>query len=326
MERRKFLLGAAAAALAASPSVHIARAQSWPSGQPIRFIVPAPAGGGFDFMARLAAQRGTDKLKATIVVDNRPGGSTLIGTNTVFNAAPDGYTFLASAFNHILLNHILRNVPFDPQTDFEVVARTARAPLVMVMAPQRPERTLSEVVNSIRQKPDAWEMAVPTLGAAGHLATLDFMRRVGVKLTVVPYRGTAPALTDVMGGQVSLLIDAAPALIPVARDGKARPVAILSRQRSSVAPEIPTAIEGGMADFEFASWYGLWAPKGTPLEIRQRVNDVMREALADPEFIARLEKLLLEPVVETIDETRAFIKTEVDRQVELLKSFDFKPQ
>jgi tripartite-type tricarboxylate transporter receptor subunit TctC len=323
MKRRSFLLGAAAA-IAAPPSVRIASAQSWPGSQPIRFIVPAPAGGGFDFMARLAAQRITEKLKATIVVENRPGGSTMIGTTAVFHAQPDGYTFLGSAFNHILLNHILPNVPFDPQADFEVVARTAQAPLVMVMASHKPERTLSEVVDSIRKNPASWEMAVPTLGSAGHLATLEFMRRVGVKLTIIPYRGTAPALTDVMGGQVSLLIDAAPALVPVARDGKVRALGILSRKRSPVAPEIPTAIEGGMADFEFASWYGLWAPKDTPLEIRQRVNEVMREAMADREILARLEKLLLEPVVETIDETRAFIKVEVAKQVSLLKSFDYK--
>jgi tripartite-type tricarboxylate transporter receptor subunit TctC len=122
------------------------------------------------------------------------------------------------------------------------------------------------------------------------------------------------------------MIDAAPALVPVARDGKVRALGILSRTRSKVAPDIPTMIEGGMADFEFASWYGLWAPKGTPLEIRQRVNGVMREAMADPEIVARLERLLLEPLVETIDQTRSFIKAEVADKVDLLKNFGFKPQ
>jgi tripartite-type tricarboxylate transporter receptor subunit TctC len=325
MKRRSFVLGGAAtfASALASP---VARAQVWPAGQPIRFIVPAPAGGAFDLMARLAAQRVADKLKATVVVENKPGGSVLIGTLAALSAAPDGYTFLASAFNHILLNHVLPNVTFDPQADFEVVARTARTPLVMVMAPQRPERTLPEVVNSVRRNPSEWNVAVPTLGAAGHLATLEFMRRLGIRLTVSPYRGTAPALTDVMGGHVQLMIDASPALMPAALDGKVRALGILSRERSSLAPNIPTMTEGGLADFESQSWYGLWAPKGTPLEIRQRVNDIMREAMADPEILARLGKSLLEPVLETIDEARAFIAADVSRQVALLKSFDFQPQ
>src|SRR5262245_57299979 len=270
MRRRDFVLGTTAA-LASALAGSVARAQAWPAGQPIRFVVPAPAGAGFDFMGRLAAQRIADKLKATVIVENKPGGSVVIGTLAVLSAAPDGYTFLASAFNHILLKHVLPNVTFDPQADFEVVARTARTPLVMVMAPQRPERTLSEVVSAVRQNPSEWNIAVPTLGAAGHLAALEFMHRIGVPLTVAPYRGTAPALTDVMGGHVRLMIDASPALMPAALDGKVRALGILARERSPVAPNVPTMAEGGLAGFEAQSWYGLWAPKGCSLEIRQRV-------------------------------------------------------
>ena len=143
---------------------------------------------------------------------------------------------------------------------------------------------------------------------------------------MTPYRGTAPALIDVMGGHVQLMVDASPALMPAALDGKVRALGILARKRSSMAPDIPTMTEAGLDGFVSESWYGLWAPKGTALEIRQRLNDIMREAMADPEILARLEKLLLEPVVETIDETRAFIAADVTRNVSLLKSFNFTPK
>ena len=325
MNRRSFVLGGTTV-LAGALAGPAARAQTWPGSPPIRFVVPAPAGAGYDFMGRLAAQRIADRLKATTIVENKPGGSTLIGTLAVLTAPPDGYTLLASAFNHILLNHVLPNVTFDPQSDFEIVARTARTPLVMVMAPNRPERSVTEVVKAARQNPNDWNIAVPTLGSAGHLAVLEFMNRTGLRLTVTPYRGTAPALTDVMGGHVQLMVDASPALMPAALDGKVRALGILARKRSSMAPDIPTMTEAGLDGFVSESWYGLWAPKGTALEIRQRLNDIMREAMADPEILARLEKLLLEPVVETIDETRAFIVADVTRNVLLLKSFNFTPK
>src|SRR5205085_7794705 len=176
MKRRSFLLGAAATF--AAPAV---RAQAaWPHGQPIRIIIPYPPGAANDAMGRLAAQRLQDKLGATVVVDNRAGGSAVIGTTAVFNAAPDGYTLLASAFNHIVMNHAVKGVTFDPQTDFEVIGRTARAPLLMVMAPTRPQASLAEVIAAAKAAPNDWTFALPALGAPSHLATVDFMSRTGV--------------------------------------------------------------------------------------------------------------------------------------------------
>ena len=322
MKRRTFL--AAAAATIAAPAI---RAQgAWPHGQPIRVIVPFPAGAANDAMGRLAAQRLQDKLGATVVVENRPGGSALIGTTAVHNAAPDGYTLLASAFNHIILNHVVRNAPFDPQADFEVIGRTARAPLLMVMAPKQPQKTLAEVVTAAKAQPDQWTAAVPALGAPGHLATIDFMNRIGTTLATTPYRGTAPALTDVMGGHVQLLIDASFALMPVAKEGRVKALGITTHERSSLAPEIPTIAEQGFAGFDFQSWYGLWAPKGTPREICERINALMREAVQDPEIVKRLNASLLEPVVETSAQSKAFIAAEVPKHVALLKAAHFEAQ
>jgi tripartite-type tricarboxylate transporter receptor subunit TctC len=321
MKRRTFL--ATAAALCA-PAV---RSQpAWPNAQPIRVIVPFPAGAANDAMGRLAAQRLQDKLGATVVVENRPGGSALIGTTAVHNAAPDGYTLLASAFNHIILNHVVRNVAFDPQADFEVIGRTARAPLLMVMAPGQPQSTVDEVVAAAKAKPDAWTAAIPALGAPGHLATIDFMNRIGTTLATTPYRGTAPALTDVMGGHVQLLIDASFALMPAAKEKRVKTLGITTQERSALAPEIPTIAEQGFAGYDFQSWYGLWAPKGTPRDICERVNALMREAMQEPDVVRRLNTSLLEPVVETIAQSKAFIAAEVPKHVALLKAAHFEAQ
>ena len=156
------------------------------------------------------------------MVENRAGGSASIGTTAVLNAAPDGYTLLASAFNHIILNHAVKGVTFDPQADFETIGRTARAPLLMVMAPKMPQKNVAEVIAAAKAAPNDWTFAIPALGAPSHLATVDFMSRTGLSIATSPYRGTAPALTDVMGGHVQLLIDASFALIPIAtrRQGK----------------------------------------------------------------------------------------------------------
>jgi tripartite-type tricarboxylate transporter receptor subunit TctC len=326
MRRRSLLIGggAALAASLARPAVHAQAA--WPAAGPIRIIVPFPPGAANDAMGRLAAQKLQEKLGATVIVENRPGGAAVIGTTAVLRAAPDGYTLLASAFNHIVLNHVVRGVAFDPQKDFDCLARTARAPLVMVMAPNRPERTVPEIAQSVRQAPNDWTFAIANLGAPGHLATIDFMHRTGLNFTITPYRGTAPALTDVLGGHVQLLIDSSFALVPSAADGKVKAIGITTRTRSPVAPQIPTMAEVGLPDFVHESWYGLWAPKGTPLAIRQQINTIMRDAMADPEVIKRLQGSLLEPVRETIGEMETFIAGEVQRQVALLKSINFQPE
>lgn len=321
IKRRTFFLGAAAAL--AAPAVH---AQGWPSGQPIRVIVPYPAGAANDAMGRLAAQVLHDKLGATTIVENRAGGSASIGTTAVLNAAPDGYTLLASAFNHIILNHAVKGVTFDPQADFEVIGRTARAPLLMVMSPKMPQTTIAEVVAAAKAKPDEWTFAIPALGAPSHLATVDFMTRTGVTIATSPYRGTAPALTDVIGGHVQLLIDASFALLPAAKEGRVKTLGITTKDRSPLAPDIATLAEQGLPGYDFQSWYGLWAPKGTPLEIRQRINGLMRETLRDPDVLKRLNTSLLEPVIETIDETKAFIAAEVPKHVALLKAAKFEAQ
>jgi tripartite-type tricarboxylate transporter receptor subunit TctC len=325
--RRRSVIAGAAAALVAPFAGRSARAQAaWPHAQPIRIVVPFPPGGAVDLMGRLLGQLLQERLGATVVVEDRAGGNGVVGTLAVLQAPPDGYTLLASAFNHTIMNHAVRGATFDPQADFEAVARTARTPLMMVLSRQRPQKNLAETMAAVRAAPNDWTFAVATLSAAGHLATIEFLRRLGVNVTMTSYRGTAPALTDVIGGHVQLLIDASPALLPTARDGKVRALGIAARERSALAPEFPTLAEAGLPGFEFESWYGVWAPKGTPRDICERINALMREAARDPAVTRRLRDTGLEPVSETIAEMRRYIAADVPRQIALLESVNFQPQ
>ena len=328
MDRRTFLKAAAgAAALGAvqAPAVHAQGA--WPiPGRTVKVIVPWPPGAANDALGRLLAQKLQDKFGASTVVENRTGGAGLIGTNAVIQAEPDGYTLLASAFNTAVMPMVIKGATFDPEVDLEVMARTAVAPLVCVMTGSRPQKDIGEMLAAAKAKPQDWLFAISSLGSAGHLATIDFTRRTGIKFDLVPYRGTAPALTDIMGGNVQLLFDPAFALLPAASDpARARALGIASRTRSKLAPDLATIGEQGLPGFEFNSWYGVWAPKGTPREITQKVNDLIQETMRDPALMSRLTTQLLEPVAESIDDSKKFIASEITRARELLKLVNFQP-
>jgi tripartite-type tricarboxylate transporter receptor subunit TctC len=328
MNRRDFVKGAATAtaitALARPPAIAQA---AWPArGRTIRVIVPWPPGAANDALGRLVAQRLQDKFGAATIVENRTGGSGLIGTKYVIDAEPDGYTFLASAFNTAVMPLVLKSADFNPETDLEVIARTGIAPLVCVMTAERPEKTVAEVVSAAKADPEKWNFAISATGSAGHLATIDFLQRTGANIPMVAYRGTQPALLDLMAGAVQLLIDTSFALIPAAKDGtKARALGIAAAKRSVLAPDIPTMAEAGVPNFEFQSWYAIWAPKGTPNEIKMTVHDLIQDTMRDPAVVKSLRTTLLEPVTESIDQSKAFIASEIVRARKLLQSVNFQP-
>lgn len=324
MNRRNFLLAASATGLLAAPAVRAQ--QAWPHGKPIRVIIPWPPGAANDTLGRLLAARLSEKLGATAVAENRTGGAGLIGTNAVLQAAPDGYTILASAFNTAVMPLVLRGATFDPQKDLEVMARTARAPLVLASSGIRREKTLAEMMASAKAKPRDWNFAISSLGSAGHLATIEFLRRTGLDLDLVTYRGTQPALTDMMGGSVQLLIDPSFAILPARGDGKINVLGIATQERSALAADVPTMAEAGLPGYEFQSWYGVWAPKGTSAEICGRVNALMQDTMREPAMVQRLTNQVLEPVTESIEDTRRFIASEIVRAGELLKSVNYQPE
>jgi tripartite-type tricarboxylate transporter receptor subunit TctC len=327
MRRRTFLKAAGAAALSTINAPAVLAQGTWPQpGRTVKVIVPWPPGAANDALGRLLAQKLQEKFNASTVVENRTGGAGLIGTNAVIQAPPDGYTLLASAFNTAVMPMVIKGATFDPEVDLDVMARTAVAPLVCVMSGSRPQKSLTEMIAAAKANPKDWLFAISSLGSAGHLATIEFTRRTGVPFDLVPYRGTAPALTDVMGGNVQLLIDPAFALLPAASDpARARALAIASKARSKLAPELPTMAEQGLTGFEFNSWYGIWAPKGTPREISETVNKLVQETMRDESVVSKLTTQLLEPVAESIEDSKKFIASEIARARDLLKLVNFQP-
>ncbi|MBI5112101.1 MAG: tripartite tricarboxylate transporter substrate binding protein [Rhodovulum sp.] len=325
---RRFLITVAAALAVVATTTAAPADTSWPQpGRTVKIIVPWPAGAANDALGRLIAQKIQERFGASTVVENRTGGSGLIGTTAVLRAEPDGYTLLASAFNTAVMPMVVKGATFDPEADLEMVGRTAVAPLVLVMSTTRPPKSLPELITAAKADPRQYLFAISSLGSAGHLATIAFAHRTGIPFEMVPYRGTAPALTDTMGGSVQLLIEPTFALLPAANQGThIRALAIATKQRSPIAPDLPTLAEGGLAGFEYNSWYGIWAPKGTPRAIQDKLNGLIQETMRDPEVIAKLRTTMLEPVAESIEDSRKFVASEIVRARELLQSIGFKPE
>ncbi len=318
---------AAALLSATSFLAHDAFAQSgkFPERQ-IRVVVPFAPGGGVDATARIIAQHIQDKQGAQIIVENRAGSNGTIAGTAVQQATPDGYTLLYSGAPHVMARLVMSKVPYDPQTDFTPVARTGEAPLVVVVSPKVTQKTLKEIVDEVKKAPDKWTFAVPTLGSPGHLATLLFGKLAGIKLTILPFRGTAPALNDVAGGHIPVLIDAGIVLLPAAAGGTVRAVAITTAKRSSLAPSVPTAEESGMPGLLAASWYGMWGPKGMPTDVTAKLNQMINAAIADSVKEGRFSKLGVDGVQETPAQFAAYIAKDVSQNADLLKAANFQPQ
>jgi tripartite-type tricarboxylate transporter receptor subunit TctC len=262
----------------------------------------------------------------TVVVENKAGGSGTIGGKAVQIAAADGHTLLFSAATQVLAKQVLSAPPYDPQTDFAPVARTGSAPLLLVVAPAKPQAKLADVIAAVKKEPDKWTAGIPAAGAPSHLATLLMAKQAQLKLSLVPYKGTQPALMDVAGGHTDLMLDSMISLMQMAKSGKVKPIAITSAKRSSLAPEIPTFKESGLPNFAFESWYGVWAPKDTPADRIAALNAAINAATTELARSGALTALGIEPATETAAQFRAYIAAEVKEGAELLKDAGFRPE
>ncbi len=319
---RRILLAAGAGLTLARPSL----AQgAWPN-RTIRMIVPYTPGAATDAMARLAAQKLQEKLGVTVVVENRAGANGAIGSQAVLQSPADGYTILGSASIHPMARYVMKAAPYDPVTDFIPVARTARGPLVLVINPRLPQTTVPEVVAAAKADPAKWTFATSSLGAAGHLGSIEFNRRTGANIEIVGYRGSAPALTDVAAGNAQLMFDPVLATLPMIRGGQLRGLGIATAERTPLAPGLPTLAEAGLPGFEFYSWYGIWAARAVPREIVDRMNAAILEGMREPAVVERLTGLGFEPGTETVAELERFISEDVARNAELLRIANFEPQ
>jgi tripartite-type tricarboxylate transporter receptor subunit TctC len=320
----KKLVGVTLAALLTATIA--ASAQNYPN-RPMTMVIPFAAGGPQDQIGRVMAQRMGELLGHQVVVENIGGAGGMTGSKRAADAQPDGYTFvLASVGTHAQGQTLYKRPLYNAATDFTPVALIAETPIALIARKDLPVKDLKEFVTYAKANQAKMQYGSAGAGSATHLGCVVLNYVLGVDITHVPYRGTAPALTELMGGNVQLMIDPTFALLPAAKDGvRARPLAIATKARSQLAPEVPTMAESGLPGFEFNSWYGIWAPKGTPREISEKVNALVQETMRDSAIAAKLTNQLLEPVIESIDESKKFIASEIVRASELLKLVNFQP-
>jgi len=303
-----------------------ARAQSAFPDRPIRILVPVSPGGGVDTFGRLIAAKIETQRHVQFVVENRTGGNGAIAGLDVHRAAPDGYTLMFHASTHNVARLVMRDVPYDPLTGFTPIALAGQAPLIHIIAKNRPEKTVKEIVAAVKAKPDAWSFATAQLGAPGHLAEVAFNQYSGLNIPIVVYRGTAPAANDVAGGHVPMMIEAVIALLPMVKGGLVRAVAVTGNKRSKLAPDVPTMAELGLPQLDFGAWWALWGPPGMSAGLVRTLNGWVNDAVAALTADGRLDALGIEPAAETPEAFAQFLKADFDRSAKLLTAANFQPQ
>lgn len=288
-----------------------AAAQDYPT-RPIKLIVPFAPGGGADAVARIVAQRVAEPLGQPVVVENRTGAAAIIGTLAVAKAEPDGYTLLLGQSGPISINPaVYKDLKYDPIKDFAPITRLTNYPYIMVTNNDFPAKTVQELVAQAKAKPGAVTYGSYGIGGANHLVALMFEKAAGIKMLHVPYRGTAPAVADLIGGQLNLVFSDPFSALPNVRAGKLRALAVTGKERSPVAPEVPTVAESGYPGFDAVGWHGILAPAGTPPAIINKLNAAIVKVLADPETKALLAAQATEAVGDTPQQFEAFIKDDI---------------
>ncbi len=308
LQRRRFLHGAlGAATLAAAAPV---MAQGWPN-RVVRVIIPFPPGGTLDTVGRMLAQKLGEQMGQTFLVENRPGGNGAIGAEVVAKAGNDGYTLLFNASTFTTAPMTMKSVRYDVVRDFAPVALVAKAPLSVAVNKNLPITDVRSLMAYAKSNPGKMTFAVGSIGSAGHLAT-ELLRRAGnLDYLIVPYKGTAPAFQDLIGGQIDGFIDPILGSLQYHKSGMLRVVAVTSAQRAASLPDVPTVAET-LPGYEFYSWYGLWAPAGTPAEITRRLNAETNKALAgEMKTLLGSQGLLLTPG--TAEEFAAFQQADMER-------------
>jgi tripartite-type tricarboxylate transporter receptor subunit TctC len=294
-------------------------AQAYPT-KPVTIIVPWPPGGPSDIAARPMAKALTDEMKQTFIIDNRGGAGGNIGTAMVAKAAPDGYTLLITSSAPIVINPSLyKQMPFDPQKDLAPVTNLLRVPLILAVHPSVPAKNLQELIAYINSQKGKVQYASAGNGTPQHLTGELFKATAKVDMIHVPYKGSAPAITDLIGGHVPIMFDSAIAILPHIKGGKVKAIAITSAKRSSILPDVPTFSEAGMKGFESYAWYGFFAPAKTPKEIITKLNTDALKAMKQPEWQKVLADTGSENVGESPEQFAAFIKAEAAKWAKVVK-------
>jgi tripartite-type tricarboxylate transporter receptor subunit TctC len=309
---RSVLYGAMIVALTVVVS-DVALGQAYPT-RPIHMVVPSSPGAGVtDIMARLVGQHLSASIGQQIVIDNRPGASGILGSEVVSRSAPDGYTLLIANVSFVVNPYLYPKMPYDPLKDFMPVTMVNSAPLLLVVHPSVAAKSVTELVAYAKSHPGQLNYGSGGLGSTPYLAAELFKSLSGIDVVHVPYKGGAPALSDLVGGQLSFMIENMPGTMPYARSGNLRALAITSPLRSPLAPELPTMAEAGVPGYEMSGWNGIFAVKGTPPEIVARLHSEVAKILRTPEMRQELAALGAEPVGDTQEEFGAFLKADMAR-------------
>ncbi|SPK74363.1 conserved exported protein of unknown function (plasmid) [Cupriavidus taiwanensis] len=318
------IMRAAMAGVLAATALSSAAQAPYPTQKPVTLVVPFAPGGGNDILARAIAPKMSQLLCQTIVIENKPGAGGNLGADYVAHAAPDGYT-LVIASGQITMNPFLgMKIPFQVERDFEPVGRIASVPIMLVANPDQPFRTLQEFIQYTRANPGKLSYSSPGPGTPQHLAGEVFAKLNKTELLHVPYRGTGPSITDLMGGQVQISFATFASSIQFVRAGKLRALGIAGKKRSALMPELPTFAEAGIAGYDAELWYSLLAPARTPRAVVDKVNAALVAALKSPDVAGQLAKQGFEPQASTPDELKAYIGKEMSRWQRVIQDNNIK--
>ena len=321
---RKFLI----AAVVSLAGIGTASAQSYPT-RPVTAIVPASAGGPTDTIGRIVMARAQQLLGQNIIIENVSGASGTIGTGRLVRAEPDGYTIGIGGPNHYVVNQSVYPLTYDTLKDFEPISLLSNGPMIVMSRNSLPVKNLSELVAWLKAQGDNVTFGTGGLASPPHISGLSLQTVTGTKFQFVPFRGSAPALQQVVGGQLDIIIDQASAALSIVKGGNVRAYAVTAKQRLASAPDIPTVDEAGLPGFHVSIWQGVWAPKGTSKEIVAKLNAAIAGALADPAVQKRLAEVGQEmPTPEQMTPAGfgAFHKAEMDKWTPIIKAANIKPE
>ncbi len=318
--RRRVLSTLAIVALAAATQAHAA----WPD-KPVRLVIPFPPGGPTDALGRQLAQALSTSLGQSVVVDNKAGGNSAIGSDLVSKAPADGYTLLFNASLFATNPHLVK-LPYDIHRDFTPIALVAKAPLLIVVNNDLPAKTVADLIAYAKANPGKLNFGIGSNGSAGHLAQELLRSNAGVEIQMIPYKGSTPAYADLLGGRLQGFTDPVLGAIGQVQGGKVRALAVTSAKRLSALPDVPTVAESGMAGFEYHSWYGLWGPPGLPAEVVQKLNADVNRWLQQPDVRVQFDKLGYEVQPGTPADFATFVRDMSARDAKIIKDAGIKAE
>ncbi len=324
--RRTFTTALTLATLVGAALPTFAQSDVWPA-KPIRIVVPFAAGGTSDILARLLAERLQAVLKQTVIVENKAGAGGVIGADSVAKAAPDGSTFLLGTIASHAINPALQpKMPYDAGKDFAPIILLGSISNVLLVGAEQPFKSVKDVIAAAKAKPGAIAFASAGQGSSQHMSGETFKLLAGAELTHVPYKGSAPAIQDVIAGQIPMSFETATVALPHIQSGKVRALAVTSAKRSRVLPDVPTLQEAGVPGFDVASWQALYAPAGTAPAVVQRMNAEVHKIIASPEVKAKMEGLGLEHAPNTPAQFADFGRAEIAKWAKIVKDGNVKPE